>query len=115
MRKTKKTYSKALIEKLIREELAEATWADFLGKEERTKRRDAAAQKAKRAKRVEQEQRVRNIFSDIARSLARVPQDLEGKVSMLRDLKETLSRALIWGDDPLMDLISEDATDGEKK
>mgnify|MGYP003627653629 CR=1 FL=1 len=115
MRKTKKTYSKALIEKLIREELAEATWADFLGKEERTKRRDAAARKALRLKRVDREQRVRKIFSDIGSQLAAVPQDLEGKVRVLYALKETLSRALIWGEDPLMDLISEDGTDGEKK
>jgi len=111
MRKKNKTYPKQLIEEMVREELAEASWADFLSRDERGKRRDAKARKAKMQKRGEQEQRVRNIFSEIARSMAVVPQDLEGKVRMLRDLKEKLSTALIWGDDPLMDLIAEDSSD----
>ncbi len=108
MRKKNKTYPKELIEEMVREELAEASWPEFLGRDAREKRRDAKARKAKTQKRGEQEQRVRNIFSEIARSMAVVPQDLEGKVRMLRDLKEKLSTALIWGEDPLLDLIAED-------
>tara|TARA_R100001594_G_scaffold54739_1_gene88301 strand:+ start:1165 stop:1515 length:351 start_codon:yes stop_codon:yes gene_type:complete len=115
MHKKSKPYTKQQIEEIVREEIAgmvsEASWADFLSRDERAKRRDAKARKAKMQKRGEQEQRVRNLFSEIARSMAAVPQDLEGKVRMLRDLKEKLSTALIWGNDPLMDLIAEDNGD----
>ena len=115
MHKKYKPPTKQHIEEIVRQEIAdmvsEATWADFLSRDERAKRRDAKARKAKLEKRGEQEQRVRNLFSEIARSMAAVPQDLEGKVRMLRDLKEKLSTALIWGDDPLMDLIAEDSRD----
>ena len=64
--------------------------------------------------RLKQEQRVREIFSDIAMSISNAPADLESKIQLLRDLKERLSQALIWGDEPLLDLISEDDTNEKK-
>jgi hypothetical protein len=122
--KTKKTYSVAIIEKLVREELA-AYLAEIApyGRKSKAQRlgkfltKDLFAKDpsiAKKEKRLKQEQRVREIFSDIAMSISNAPPDLESKIQLLRDLKERLSHALIWGDEPLLDLISEDDTNEKK-
>jgi|TARA_R110000824_G_scaffold14091_2_gene60411 hypothetical protein len=96
-----KASTKRLIEELVREELNETGLGDFLTKDLFAK----APQAKKQEQRLEAEQRVRALFSDIARTLATVPQDLEGKIRTLRDIKEKISQALIWDKPALLDLL----------
>jgi hypothetical protein len=98
-----KTRTKALIRQLVCEELNEAGLGDFLTKPMFAKK----PEQVKREKRLDAEQRARALFSDIGRTLADVPQDLEGKIRTLRDIKEKISQVLIWGEEPLLDLIKE--------
>jgi len=45
------------------------------------------------------------LLDEITEMMENTPTDLEGMVITLREIKEKLSRALIWGDSPLLDLI----------
>ena len=76
----------------------------FLTKDLFAKKPEAAAKE----KRLEAEQRVRALYSEIARALGTVPNKLEDRIIALRDIKEKISQVLIWGDDPLLDLVQED-------
>jgi hypothetical protein len=50
---------------------------------------------------------VLSTIDEIEDMLADLPPNLEGMIRTLRDIKEKLSNALIWGDNPLLDLIKE--------
>ena len=115
-----KTQVKKLIEQLIREELnkmsLEETTPHTYGHKTRGQRigrfltKDLFAKKPEataKEKRLEAEQRVRALYSDIARTLGSMPPQLEDKITLLRDIKEKISQALIWGDEPLLDLVKE--------
>jgi hypothetical protein len=68
---------------------------------------------ATKEKRLEIEQRVRTLYSEIARLLGAVPKKLEDRIIALRDIKEKISQVLIWGDEPLLDLVQEDGNSQE--
>lgn len=113
-----KAQTKELIHELISEVLNEAGQEEMIpyGRKTRAQRVGAfltkdlfgkKPAKVEKEKRLEAEQRARALYSDIAHTLAKAPQDLEGKIRTLRDIKEKISQTLIWGDDPLLDLIDE--------
>jgi len=45
-------------------------------------------------------------IDEIEEMIENLPSDLEGMVITLRNIKEKISEALIWGDNPLFDLIN---------
>ena len=49
--------------------------------------------------------KILDLLDEITEMMENTPTDLEGMVLTLREIKEKLSRALIWGDSPLLDLI----------
>jgi hypothetical protein len=103
-----KASTRKLIEELVREALNEGGLGDFLTKDLFAKSPEAK----KKQLRIDAEQRARALLSDITETLRSMPQDLEGKIRTLRDIKEKISQVLIWGDSPLLDMIRE--SDAEK-
>ena len=112
----KKKLTKDHIACLVREALQEAAEPYAYGPRTRAQRigryltKDMFAKKpedAAKEKRLEAEQRVRQLYSDITRTLTAVPNKLEDKIIALRDIKEKISQVLIWGDSPLLDLVKE--------
>ena len=112
----KKKLTKNHIACLVREVLDEASphayrsktrgqrLGQFLTKDMFAKKPEEVAKE----KRLEAEQRVRQLYSDITRALTAVPNKLEDRIIALRDIKEKISQVLIWGDAPLLDLVKED-------
>ena len=118
--KLTKAHIAYLVEKALRKKLSKASLEEAIphtyGHKTRAQRigrfltkdlfaKDDAGHK--KEKHLEAEQRVRALYSDIARTLGSMPPQLEDKITLLRDIKEKISRALIWGDVPLLDLIRE--------
>jgi hypothetical protein len=44
-------------------------------------------------------------IDEIEEMIENLPPNLEGMIKTLRDIKEKLSNVLIWGDNPLLDLL----------
>ena len=44
-------------------------------------------------------------IDEIEEMIENLPPNLEGMIKTLRDIKEKISEALIWGDNPLLDII----------
>jgi hypothetical protein len=121
----KKPLTKNLIEQLVRKELKkrrleEAESAHAYSTKTRGQRigrylaKDLFSKKPvelAKEKHLEAEQRVRELYSAVMRAMGTVPKKLEDKIVVLRDIKEKISQALIWGDNPLLDLVKEETED----
>ena len=85
------------------EEIVEASLSKFL-----TKPLFAKPPPTPEQERLKAEGRAQSTFDDIANMIEEAPRDLSGMIKTLRDIKEKLSQVLIWGKDPLLDIIKEE-------
>ena len=91
------------------EEIVEASISKFL-----TKPLFAKPPPTPEQERLKAEDRAQSMFDEIANMVEEAPQDLPGMINTLRDIKEKLSQVLIWGDDPLLDMIKEEANQDDE-